>query len=152
MVICTSGCLAQAIQVGAGIAQYSALGTSAAKPFVESDNEQLDEQKIGNYVVKVKNGIQKGESCVLFYAYSNNQAVKGIYFIKTDKEDAKKIKKYFKLDETEKKKFIRKEFLTVANFDFGPDMKPIAESPSSPEKKSSSFSEKLPEGPTSSFR
>jgi len=132
-----------ALQAGLAGVEAGLYATSIIAGAVDSTDStgygEIEQQVVGEYVVKVDKREDHDSTAVVFSAYDkSNKLVRNlIYHIGFDKEDAKKIKKYFKMDETEKKKFIRERFLAVANFDFGPDVETetAAESPE-PKKKS----------------
>jgi len=151
-VLLLGGCGA-AIQYGLGAVQIAAPfiqgdKDKAAVPTVSSTpkpnlvmGQELARHQINQFEILVNNGFYKGESCVTFAVYENNEVVKAIAYRKNNGQEMQRIKYYMeRSSEIEKKQLIRMMFLSKYNFDLGP-VEPVetAEKPSNP-----SFSRDVP--------
>jgi hypothetical protein len=130
VVFVISSC-APAIQLGIG------LGGSLASHMLKSSNnsstsssekqpdlilgKQQERIAIGDYEIRVSDGYLKGEPYIHFVAYNSyNRPIRNISFDKKNSEAMEMIKNFNQMSESEKKIFIKEQFMKVTKLDLEP--------------------------------
>jgi len=96
---------------------------------------EIEQQQVGKYTVKIDKRKYHGSTIVAFSAHNTKGEIVSSFFynIEFDKKDLKEINDYMDMNETDKKTFIKKGFMSVVFFDLGPTVITAETSPK-PEK------------------
>jgi len=115
-----NGCTPVAVGlVGAGLNEIS-YQSSRSQPYTTLGQER-EKITVGNYEISIRDGYFNNIPCVYFAAYNNGKPIgKNVAFDKRSSEDMKMINDFNQMNEINKKKFIKEEFLKISKFDLGP--------------------------------
>jgi len=84
-------------------------------------DKKLEKHKIGEYEVVFGEGRINGQPHYLFLLFTSNGLDKTVYYEKNDKNDMREIEAYLKMNDTDKRNFIKKSFIKYAKIDLEPE-------------------------------
>ena len=115
-----SGCGAQlaigALEAAGHLGAFNSSGVSS-NPLLGVETERYN---IGKYEVGMSGGFYKNDSGIIFMAYDQGKRTQFLFYDKNNPDDMKMMEDFNRMNETEKKLFIKTRFLKVAKLDLGP--------------------------------
>lgn len=123
------------IQLVADLAGNLAASSLKSSNYSQPDlvtGQETEKHQIGKYKVGVSSGSYKNESGTIFMAYDQGMRTKFLFYDKNNSDDMKMMEDFNRMNETEKKLFIKTRFLKIVKLDLGPIEPEIAEKSPAP--------------------